>query len=140
MSSVSFASEQTDFIVSNQENLTNWFIEVCKCEGKTLGDLAYIFCSDDYLLGMNKQFLSHDYYTDVITFDYTDTETTSGDVFISIDRVRENAETASQTIDNEIHRVMVHGLLHLLGYADKSPTEKTLMTSKEDFYLSLRAF
>ncbi|MGB0918620.1 MAG: rRNA maturation RNase YbeY [Flavobacteriales bacterium] len=140
MSSVSFASEQTDFIVSNQENLTNWFIEVCKCEAKTLGDLAYIFCSDDYLLGMNKQFLSHDYYTDVITFDYTDTETTSGDVFISIDRVRENAETASQTIDNELHRVMVHGLLHLLGYGDKSPTEKTLMTSKEDFYLSLRAF
>ena len=140
MSSVSFASEQTDFIGSNQENLTNWFIEVCKSESKTLGDLAFIFCSDDYLLGMNKQFLSHDYYTDVLTFHYTDTETTSGDVFISIDRVRENAETASQTIDNELHRVMVHGLLHLLGYADKSPTEKTLMTSKEDFYLSLRAF
>ena len=140
MCSVSFASEQTDFTISNQKHLIEWLTKVALSEKKPLSELAFIFCSDDYLLDINKRFLSHDYYTDVITFDYSDPEHTSGDVFISTDRVAYNAKSANQSIDTELHRVMVHGLLHLLGYKDKSEAEKSEMTSKEDFYLALRAF
>ena len=135
---VSFASEQTDFTVSNEESLQDWFARVCISEGKALHQLTIVFCSDEHLLSINKEFLAHDYYTDVITFDYTEDSMVSGDIFISIDRVRENAQILEQTVADELERVMVHGLLHLLGYKDKSETEKALMTQKEDFYLSSR--
>jgi probable rRNA maturation factor len=140
MSSVSFASEQTDFTVSDQKLLIAWFVLVTHAENRTLSELAFIFCSDEYLLDINKRFLSHDYYTDVITFDYSESNYTSGDIFISVDRVSDNAKLANQTTENELHRVMVHGVLHLLGYKDKTSAEKSEMTSKEDFYLTLRAF
>ena len=140
MHSVSFGSEQTDFTISNQDQLIEWFTKVAESENRALAELAFVFCSDECLLDINKRFLSHDYYTDVITFDYSESNYTSGDIFISVDRVSDNAKLANQTTENELHRVMVHGLLHLLGYKDKTSAEKSEMTSKEDFYLALRAF
>ena len=99
-----------------------------------------MFCSDEHLLEMNRSYLEHDYYTDIITFDYVEENVVSGDLFISIDRVRDNAKTLGQSVREELHRVMVHGLLHLLGYHDKSKEEQVEMRSKEDYYLTLRNF
>ena len=138
MPSVSFASEQTEYSISNQPETTSWFISVCKSEQKNLSELTYIFCSDDYLLELNQKHLCHDYYTDVITFDYSDEKTVSGDVFISIDRVIDNAASVGVPVREELDRIMIHGLLHLLGYKDKSAEEKERMTHKEDLYLSSR--
>lgn len=140
MSVVSFASEQTDFSLPNESQIVEWLKGVSESEGCTLMELAYIFCSDEFLLEINQQYLSHDYYTDVITFDYSEDNHVSGDVFISVDRVRENAKILDVKEDQELQRVMVHGLLHLLGYNDKSPAQKSEMTLKEDFYLSSQAF
>jgi len=104
-------------------------------ENKTKGDLSFIFCSDDYLLDINKKYLNHDFYTDVITFDYSENNILSGDVFISIDRVKENAGTFNVPFEEELQRVMIHGVLHLAGYKDKTDKEKKQMTDKENFYL-----
>ena len=138
--SVSFHSEQIKYTISNASSISEWLKEVCTKEGKSLLEVSYIFCSDAYLLEMNRQFLDHDYLTDVITFDYCDGNDVSGDVFISVDRVSENAISVRASTIDEMHRVIVHGLLHLIGYNDKSKAEKTLMTEKEDYYLSLRTF
>lgn len=140
MSSVSFHSEQTEFSLQNQTLVEAWLIQTCEQENKKLRELTFIFCSDDYLLQVNQDFLQHDYYTDVITFDYCEESNVSGDVFISIDRVSENAKFVGVSFTEELHRVMIHGTLHLLGYKDKTVAEKTEMTSKEDYYLSLRTF
>ena len=140
MSSVSFHSEQTDFSIQNQNQVETWLTQVCRQENKKLRELTFVFCSDDYLLQVNQDFLQHDYYTDVITFDYCEEQNVSGDIFISIDRVVENASSVGVSFPDELHRVMVHGMLHLLGYKDKTVAEKTEMTSKEDYYLSLRTF
>ncbi len=104
-------------------------------ESKKLVTLTYIFCSDEYLLQINQQYLQHDYYTDVITFPYSNTEI-EGDIFISIDRIRDNAQSLNIPEKTELHRVMVHGLLHLIGYDDKTPELKKLMQEKENFYLN----
>ena len=109
-------------------------------ENKNIENLSFIFCSDEYLLKINKNYLTHDFYTDVISFDYTEENLVSGDIFISIDRVKENAIIFSSSIKDELHRIIIHGLLHLLGYSDKTPRLKAIMKDKEDFYLSLRAF
>lgn len=140
MSAVSFHSEQTNYLVTNELQIANWLIAVCKKEGKTLREISIILCSDDYLLELNEKHLNHDYYTDVITFDYSEEEAISGDIFISIDRVNENAESFATSRLDELHRIIVHGILHLLGYTDQTASTKKQMTSKEDFYLSLRAF
>jgi probable rRNA maturation factor len=137
---ISFHSEQTVFSLSDPNPVEAWLQQVCISEGKTLLDVSYVFCSDQYLLDMNRQYLDHDYYTDVITFDYCEANDVSGDVFISVDRVVENAQNMGVSSNDELHRVMVHGLLHLLGYNDKEPSDKEQMTAKEDFYLSLRPF
>ena len=105
-------------------------------EGKTLKDLSLVFTDDDYLLEVNKQFLNHDYFTDVITFDYSSFPDVSGDVMISLDRVRDNALTLGQSFELEFYRVVFHGVLHLCGYKDKSHDDLILMRSKEDFYLN----
>jgi rRNA maturation RNase YbeY len=105
-------------------------------EGKTLKDLSLVFTDDDYLLEVNKQFLNHDYFTDVITFDYSSFPDVSGDVMISLDRVRDNALTLGQSFELEFYRVVFHGVLHLCGYKDKSHDDVILMRSKEDFYLN----
>lgn len=137
---VSFHSEQTDYSISNENQISDWLVSVCKTEGKTLAEISIILCSDDYLLEVNRKHLNHDYYTDVITFDYSESPHVSGDIFISIDRVQENAGSFGVEMVDELHRIIVHGTLHLLGYTDKTSSSKEEMTSKEDFYLSLRSF
>jgi len=113
-----------------------WIKETIIAEGKNVGDIAFIFCSDDYLLDVNRKFLEHDYYTDIITFDYVDQNLINGDIFISVDRVKENASIYYSDFNNELNRIMIHGVLHLLGYKDKVKKDKALMTAKEDFYLN----
>lgn len=100
------------------------------------GDISVIFCSDEYLLGINKQYLNHNYYTDIVTFNYVEDSVISGDLFISLDRVRENAETFESKFVVELYRVVFHGVLHLIGYNDKTDAEKIQMRQKEDYYLS----
>ncbi|PWG82631.1 rRNA maturation RNase YbeY [Pararcticibacter amylolyticus] len=140
-SKISFFSEDTDFTLKQKTNIRTWINTVITTEGKNSGYLNLIFCSDNYLLNINQQYLNHDTYTDIITFDSSEEEDRiEGDVFISIDRVRENASNFGILEKDEIHRVIVHGILHLLGYKDKSKNDKDLMTSKEDYYLSHRQF
>ena len=124
----------------NSEFLFAWFSQVCALEEKTLGEISVIFCSDEYLLEMNQTHLNHDYYTDIITFDYSIEDEVSGDLFISIDRVADNAQEFSSAFTDELNRVCVHGLLHLCGYKDKSQEDEALMRSKEDDMLALRVF
>jgi rRNA maturation RNase YbeY len=106
-------------------------------EGKALKDISVVFTDDDYLLEVNKQYLNHDYYTDVITFDYSVFPEVSGDIMISLDRVKENADTLSVSFQEELNRVVYHGLLHLCGYKDKSAADEKLMRKKENYYLEL---
>ena len=127
--------EDIEILDLDPEFFVSWLSNVCLEEGKELEEVNLIFCSDDYLLKMNNDFLEHDYYTDIITFDYCVDNQIMGDLFISKDRVEENAITNSVTFLNELYRVCVHGVLHLCGYKDKSPTESTLMREKENFYL-----
>lgn len=122
------------------EFLFAWFSNVCALEDKELGDVNVIFCSDEHLLVMNREHLDHDYYTDIITFDYTVGPVVSGDLFISVDRVADNADDLDVTFIDELNRVCVHGLLHLCGYKDKSADDEKLMRAKEDEMLGLRVF
>lgn len=115
--------------------LTLWLSDVVRYEGGVLGEITMIFMSDDELLEYNKQYLNYDYYTDIITFDYTESGVVSGDLLISIDRIQDNASSLGQSFLKELHRVCVHGILHLLGYKDKSPEDQQEMRLKEDFYL-----
>ena len=132
--------EDVDDLSLNEIDLTNWISKVCLSENHQLGDISIIFCSDEYLLDMNRTHLDHDYYTDIITFDYTDNQIVSGDLFISVDRVRENASDFNVSFQHELHRVMIHGVLHLCGYKDKSDDEEKLMRSKENNALSMISF
>ncbi len=132
--------EDIDDLSLNEIDLTNWISKVCLSENHQLGDISIIFCSDEYLLEMNRIHLDHDYYTDIITFDYTDNQIVSGDLFISVDRVRENASDFNVSFQHELHRVMIHGVLHLCGYKDKSDDEEKLMRSKENNALSMISF
>lgn len=112
---------------------------VAGSEIRTLGDINIIFCSDNYILDVNVKYLQHDYFTDIITFDYCEGNILSGDLFISIDSVRENALEYCTDFNEELHRVIVHGVLHLIGYDDHSEQEKKVMREKEDYYLNLRS-
>jgi rRNA maturation RNase YbeY len=132
--------EDVDDLSLNDIDLTNWISKVCITENYNLGDISLIFCSDEYLLDMNRTHLDHDYYTDIITFDYTDNQIVSGDLFISIDRVRDNATDFNVSFEHELHRVIIHGVLHLCGYKDKSDDEEKLMRTKENNALSLISF
>ncbi len=116
--------------------LIDWLSTVCIEEGKFLDEVNLIFCSDEYLLKMNVEYLQHDYYTDIISFDYCEANRILGDLFISKDRVLDNADQNNVTFNLELQRVIVHGVLHLCGYKDKSEEESKLMRSKEDYYLS----
>jgi len=121
----------------NRGALKKFIQSIFKLEKVKAGDISYIFCSDDYLLNINKEFLNHDYYTDIITFDLSDKISSSkiGEIYISIDRVRENAKLYKLAFTKELHRVIFHGILHLCGYKDKSAQEKNIIRAKEDFYL-----
>jgi rRNA maturation RNase YbeY len=103
---------------------------------KKLGEINYIFCDDEYLLKVNQDYLDHDYYTDIITFDYVKGKTISGDIFVSLPRILDNASTLSQNFEEEFNRVLAHGILHLCGYKDKTEEEQTQMRAKEDFYIN----
>jgi rRNA maturation RNase YbeY len=120
--------------------ILDWYNQVSLQEDKLLGDVTIIFCSDEYLLEVNRQHLDHDYYTDIITFDYSDFPLISGDLFISVDRVKENAIDFKVSFEHELHRVIIHGFLHLCGYLDKSEEDELLMRSKENQALSLIGF
>lgn len=141
MPAINFFEEDIRYKPKNKTALRQWIGETIKAEGFRLKELNYIFCSDDYLLQINRQYLDHDTYTDIITFDNSDTEKViTGDIFISAERIRENAAKFKVSEANELHRVIIHGALHLLGYKDKTPVTKQKMTQKEDFYLNLRDF
>ena len=127
--------EDVEILGLDPEFFISWLSDCCDSEGKSLEEVNLIFCSDEYLLQKNIEFLQHDYYTDIITFDYCQGDLIMGDLFISKDRVIDNAQTNGVSFDNELNRVIVHGVLHLCGYKDKSVDEEKLMRSKEDFYL-----
>ena len=141
MPSINFFNEDITFKLKNKIGLKKWIKSAIEAEGYTLQELNYIFCSDQYLLQINQQYLDHDTYTDIITFDNSDKhKVIIGDIFISIERIRENAVKFGSGLENELHRVIIHGALHLLGYQDKKADSKKLMTQKEDQYLGLRNF
>jgi rRNA maturation RNase YbeY len=128
--------EDIEILDYRPEFFVSWLSKVCDSEGKTLGELSLIFTSDEYLLNMNKEHLEHDYYTDIITFDYTEGDIVSGDLFISVDRVNDNASSLNVSRETELNRVVVHGTLHLIGYGDKSEAEAKVMREKENYYLT----
>ena len=117
-------------------NTSKWLENLIISENKKTGDINYIFCDDEYLLKVNQDYLDHDYYTDIITFDYVKGKTISGDIFVSLPRILENASTLSQDFEKEFNRVLAHGILHLCGYKDKTEEEQTQMRAKEDFYIN----
>ena len=129
---------ETEYSLQNE--LSKWITDLILKEGLKEGDINYIFCNDDYLLEKNVKYLNHNELTDIITFDYSIGKLLSGDIFISIERVKDNAISYNVEVKDELQRVMVHGVLHLCGYKDKSKEEKSLMRDKEDYYLSLRTF
>ena len=115
---------------------TVWLEDIILSEEKKLGEINYIFCDDEYLLKVNQDYLQHDYYTDIITFDYVKGKTISGEIFVSLQRISENASTLSKNYEEELKRVLAHGILHLCGYKDKTEEEELLMRNKEDFYIA----
>ena len=131
------------FFFENIEEITiqpltkDWLHNLITTENKKLGEINYIFCDDEYLLQVNRDFLQHDYYTDVITFDYVKGKTISADIFVSLPRISDNAKSLSKDFNSELLRVLAHGVLHLCGYKDKSEYEILEMRSKEDYYLSI---
>lgn len=123
---------ETEFLISNEEDYTSWIENVIESEGKDLGELTYIFCDDEYLLKINQQYLDHDTLTDIISFDYTEGNVVSGDIFISVERVQDNADDFNVSFEDELKRVIIHGVLHYCGYKDKSESDELLMRSKEE--------
>ena len=130
-------SFQTNYPLKSRTKIKQWIKQVIEAKGKKTGNITYIFCDDEYLLEVNKQYLKHDYYTDVITFDYVENDLISGDIFISTDRVRENALAFGSSETEELHRVIIHGALHLLGLKDKSEKEASHMRQAENEALKL---
>lgn len=122
--------------ISHRET-TVWVKAVAATYGKRVGEVAYVFCDDEEILKVNRQYLKHDYYTDIITFDYCEGDLLSGDLFISLDTVRSNAELFGKTYEDELHRVIIHGILHLVGINDKGPGEREIMEAAEDKALVL---
>jgi len=136
--SISFINQEINFRLKNKASIKKWINASIKTEKKKPGKLCFIFCSDDYLLGLNKKHLSHNTLTDIITFDYSkETKDISGDIFISIDRVKENAKKFGVEFENELHRVIIHGVLHIIGYKDKGAAHKKKMTQMENKYMKL---
>jgi len=135
---ISYFYEDTKFVFKGKLRNNRWLRLVAESEIRRMGDISIIFCSDNYILDINMKYLQHDYFTDIITFDYCEGEKISGDLFISVDSVRENAAFYGTEFEDELNRVMVHGVLHLIGYDDHTQKDIKMMRSKEDYYLSLR--
>lgn len=139
--SISFFNADVSYVLRSKNGIRLWLSDVIKKERFRLGELSIILCSDEYLFRMNVQYLNHKTYTDIITFDQSESEEeVSGELYISLDRIRDNAKALNINVLDEIHRVIVHGTLHLCGYQDKDPKSKSKMTSKENFYLRKRSF
>lgn len=138
MQSIHFFAEDVEQPLLQPEHIQTWITQVATSAGFTVTEINYIFCSDDYLLEINREHLQHDYYTDIITFDNSDEPNSlEGDIFISLDRVKDNADSMNISFDEELRRVLIHGVLHLLGQADKTEAEAEEMRRKEDACLSL---
>lgn len=129
---INFTSQDIELPDINQRRISRWIRAVAADYGFSVGNINYIFCSDERELAVNREFLGHDYYTDVITFDYSTASTLNGDIFISLDTVRSNAEMVGTTFEHELHRIIIHGVLHLTGQGDKTPETKIQMTEKEE--------
>ena len=135
---ISYYTQDTDFVFKGKAFNNKWLKMVAESEIRRIGAVSIIFCSDREILDVNMKYLQHDYFTDIITFDYCEGDRLSGDLFISVDSVRENAVFYGVEFADELNRVMVHGILHLIGYDDHTPEEQKVMRGKEDYYLSLR--
>lgn len=129
---IHFSVEKEGFKLKERTRIKNWITAIIKDEGKKVGDIAYIFCDDEQILETNISYLDHNTYTDIITFDYVEGNVISGDILISVDRVKENAELFNCTFEQELHRVIIHGILHLLGVGDKSEEEAQVMRRREE--------
>ena len=127
---------ETDFLLKNTESFIRWIKNVISEENKELGEINYIFCDDKYLLGKNIKYLDHDTLTDIITFNYCEGDIISSDIMISIERVMENSSIFENSFSEELNRVMIHGILHLIGYNDKTDGEKEIIRKKEDYYVN----
>lgn len=128
---------ETDFILNNEVFYSDWILKVVQSENKSLGEINYVFCDDEYLHKINMEYLQHDTLTDIISFDYTVGNEISGDIFVSIERVRDNANDFKVSFEDELKRVLIHGILHYCGYKDKSEEDEDLMRSKEDEKISM---
>ena len=135
---ITYQTEDIQMPAIKKRETSEWIKAVAASYGKRVGEIAYIFCSDEKILEVNRQYLEHDYYTDIITFDYTEGNRISGDLFISLDTVRTNAEQFDQPYERELYRVIIHGVLHLCGINDKGPGEREIMEEAENKALSLR--
>lgn len=135
---VSFFTEDISFNFKGKTLTRKWLTMVASSEIRKIGNISIIFCSDNYILDVNQKYLQHDYFTDIITFDYCEGDRLSGDLFISIDSVRENSIEYGTEFEDELNRVIVHGILHLIGYDDHNDDDISMMRSKENYYLSLR--
>ena len=140
LSEFNFHSEDILFDLQKKPAIISWLSYSIKNEHKDLGEISYIFCSDKYLHEINLKHLNHDTLTDIITFDYCEGKIINGDLYISVERIRDNAKIYNTSIENELHRVMIHGIMHLCGYKDKTSEDQNVMSDKEDFYLNLRDF
>ena len=134
---ISYNTENVAMPKIRRRDTTSWIKSVVASYGKRVGDIAYIFCDDKKILEVNRQYLQHDYYTDIITFDYTENDVISGDIFISLDTIRSNSEEQHTTYDEELHRVIIHGILHLCGINDKGPGEREIMEAAENKALAI---
>ncbi len=135
---ISYRSERRRMPKIKRRELSRWIKEVAAAHGKKVGEIAYVFCDDEMILEVNRQYLQHDYYTDIITFDYCEGEVLNGDLIISVDTVASNAEMLNKDFDEELHRVIIHGILHLCGINDKGPGEREQMEAEEDKALKMR--
>ena len=134
---ISFSTENLDFELEDKVKVKKWISEVVKAQDKKVGQIGYLFCDDAYLIEVNRTYLNHDTYTDIITFDYVVGDIISGDIMISVERVKENASQFNTSFEQELHRVIIHGVLHLLGQKDKSESEAAEMRKKEEAALVL---
>lgn len=135
---ISYYFQDTEFKFRDRRKTNEWLKLAAESEIRRIGNISIIFCSDNYVLDINQKYLQHDYFTDIITFDYCEGDRLSGDLFISVDSVRENSVEFGTEFKDELNRVIIHGLLHLVGYDDHTEKDIKLMRSKENYYLSLR--